>query len=265
MGWIPLLNEMANSVRVSSMPLFGKHKIVGKGAGGDLTEKIDRVAESAIIQIIEKKKISCTLVSEEMGVKEFGRESSIYLVADPIDGTTNAVNAVPFFASSLAISTSPYLNGVVAGVVMDIYKNVIFSAEKGRGAKQNGKKIRPAQVSDVEKAIIGVDLSKIEPREQLQRLSTLLNIAGHPRHFGANALELCYVANGLYNAFVDIRKLLRVTDIAAAYLIIKESGGIMLTPEGCKLNPPLTPTSRVSFIAAGNNQLFNKISTLIKT
>jgi myo-inositol-1(or 4)-monophosphatase len=265
MSWIPLLREMASAVRASSMPLFGRHKIVGKGASGDLTEEIDRVAESAIIRVIEKRKIACTLVSEEIGVKEFGKGVSVYLIVDPIDGTTNAVNGVPFFASSLGIARSPYLSGVMAGVVMDVYKNVIFSAEKGKGAKQNGKKIRPARVSDVEKAIIGVDLSKIKPKKQLQRLSPLLNIAGHPRHFGANALELCYVANGIYDAFVDIRKLLRVTDIAAAYLIIKESGGIMLTPEGHELNPSLTPTSRVSFIAAGNNQLFNKISALIKT
>jgi len=265
MSWIPLLREMVNAVRVSSMPLFGKHKIVGRGASGDLTEEIDRVAESAIIRVIDKRKISCTLVSEEIGVKEFGRGSSIYLVADPIDGTTNAISGVPFFASSLAISRSPYLSGVVAGVVMDIYKNVIFSAEKGQGAKQNGKTMRPARVVDVERAIIGVDLSKIKPKEQLQRLSSLLNVTGHPRHFGANALELCYVANGLYDAFVDIRNLLRVTDIAAAYLIINEAGGIMLTPESHKLNPSLTPTSRVSFVAAGNNQLFKKISALIKT
>ena len=265
MSWIPLLTEMVNAVRVSSMPLFGKHKIVGQGASGDFTEQIDKVAESAIIRVIEKRKITCTLVSEEIGIKEFGREPSIYIVTDPIDGTANAVNGVPFFASSLAISKSPHLNGIVAGVVMDVYKNVIFSAEKGKGAKQNGKKIRPTRISDVGKAIIGVDLSKIKPKKQLQRLSPLLKIAGHPRHFGANALELCYVANGIYDAFVDIRQRLRVTDIAAAYLIIKESGGVMLTPEGHELNPSLTPTSRVSFIAAGNNQLFNKIGDLIKT
>ena len=81
----------------------------------------------------------------------------------------------------------------------------------------------------------------------------------HLRHLGANALEICYVADGTTDAFIDIRGKLRVTDVAAAYLILLEAGGTMTSPEGKELSAPLTPTQQVSFIAAANKQLYEVI------
>jgi len=201
-------------------------------------------------------------VSEEIGVKTFGRQSKVYLIADPIDGTANAINGVPFFATSLAVSTVPNINGVTAGVVMNLYNGSLFSAEKGCGAKQDGREIKSSGRQDLEEAIIGLELNMVDAK-QLLRLAPLLKIVRHWRHFGADALELCYVANGLEDAFVDVRHVLRVTDVAAAYLIVKEAGGIMVTPEGRELNAHFTPTTRVSFIAAGNAALLDKIQSLI--
>jgi myo-inositol-1(or 4)-monophosphatase len=81
----------------------------------------------------------------------------------------------------------------------------------------------------------------------------------HLRHLGANALEVCYVADGTTEAFIDMRGKLRVTDVAAAYLILKEANGIMVTPEGKEVNVQLAPTQRVSFIAAANNVIYKAI------
>ena len=86
----------------------------------------------------------------------------------------------------------------------------------------------------------------------------------HIRHFGANALELCYVANGLTDAFVDIRGKLRTTDVAAGFLILKEAGGIVTTPDNQVLNVELDPKQTVSFIASGNMQIHEKILSLVK-
>ena len=73
------------------------------------------------------------------------------------------------------------------------------------------------------------------------------------------------MASGAYDSFVDIRGRLRVTDVAAAWLILLEAGGVMLTPEGKELDVPLTPTQRVSFVAAGNKELCEKILGLVET
>jgi len=87
----------------------------------------------------------------------------------------------------------------------------------------------------------------------------VLQKSRHLRHLGANALELCYVADGTTDAFIDLRSKLRVTDIAAAYLILLEAGGIMVTPEGTELNAPLDAAQRLSFIATANMPLHETI------
>lgn len=262
--WLPLLENIAEAVQREAMPFFGKREVVGRGAGGDLTERIDAIAENAIIRILDERNISCILVSEEIGTKTIGDSPLVYIVADPIDGTLNAIRGIPFFATSIAVSTTKNLRGVIAAVVMDLYNGTLFTAEKGRGSQQNGEGIHSSKKTDFKGALIAIDSSAAKS-EQSRRLEPLIETVRHPRHLGADALELCYVANGLYEAFVDIRQSLRVTDIAAAYLIIKEAGGMMVTLAGQELDAELTPTTRVApFIAAGNRDLFEKIRSLIK-
>ena len=92
----------------------------------------------------------------------------------------------------------------------------------------------------------------------------MLKITNHFRHFGANALEVCYVAEGITDAFIDIRGKLRVTDIVASYLILKEAGGTILSPEGNELDIPLEATQRLSFVAASNMSIYNSIKKIMK-
>ena len=79
--------------------------------------------------------------------------------------------------------------------------------------------------------MIGLDLNTYKVKEIAPKLTAFIAQTKHISHFGANALELCYVADGLTDAFVDIRGKLRTTDVAAGFLILKEAGGIMTTPD----------------------------------
>ena len=99
----------------------------------------------------------------------------------------------------------------------------------------------------------------------MPKLTDLIAKTKHIRHFGANALELCYVANGLTDAFVDIRGKLRTTDVAAGFLILKEAGGIITKPDNQELNVELDPKQTVSFVASGNVEIHNKIINLVKS
>jgi myo-inositol-1(or 4)-monophosphatase len=72
------------------------------------------------------------------------------------------------------------------------------------------------------------------------------------------------VADGTSDAFIDVRGKLRVTDIAAAYLILLEAGGVFTTPEGNKLDAQLDPKQRVSLIAAANKSMHNTIVNMIR-
>ena len=97
------------------------------------------------------------------------------------------------------------------------------------------------------------------------QLSDLIQATKHIRHFGANALELCYVADGLTDAFVDIRGKLRATDVAAGFFIIKEAGGIVTSPEGKPIDVRLDPKQTLKFVASGNKVIHEKILSVIKS
>ena len=232
----------------------------GVGAGGDIVKKIDLVAEEALIATLRDHHVSCTLISEETGVRKIGPEPlDFYVTTDPLDGTTNAVRGIPFMATSIAVSRAPYLQDVETALVSDLLHDVTYTAQRGQGALRNEHKIKPSSTSSLEEAVIGVDFTTFKKKELATRLAAALEGTKHLRHLGANALEVCYVADGTMDAFLDLRGKLRVTDIAAAYLILREAGGLMVTPEGAEMNVPLAPTQRVSFIATANRSLYEVI------
>ena len=84
------------------------------------------------------------------------------------------------------------------------------------------------------------------------------------RQLGSVALELCYVASGRIDAYVDLRNKIRATDLAAAYLIIKEAGAVILTPDGTDLIMELEATAKTSFIVAANQILSREILKHLK-
>jgi len=236
----------------------------GTGAGGDVMKKIDLVAEKALIDVLEDHETSCTIISEETGTKKIGPQpSEFYLTTDPLDGTTNAVRGLPFMATSIAVSRVPYLHDVETALVSDLFHNITYTAQRDQGAYRNGKRTKPSMTSFLEEAVVGVDFNTLRIGELVASLEGVLMKTRNLRHLGANALEICYVADGTTDAFIDIRGKLRVTDVAAAYLILLEAGGIMVTPEGTELSVPLAATQRVSFVAAANTKLYETIRRLL--
>jgi len=112
--------------------------------------------------------------------------------------------------------------------------------------------------------LVGLDLNSYKVKEIAPQLTDLIQKTKHIRHFGANALELCYVADGTTDAFIDIRGKLRTTDLAAAFLIVKEAGGTVTTPAGDALDVKLDPKQKIKFIASGNTQIHKTILSLVK-
>ncbi len=266
--WIKTLIECARNMKNAVTPLFGTSEAregFGQGAGGDIRKRIDLAAEDALIETLQKHNVSCTLISEEAGVKQIGnRVPEFYVVADPVDGTANAARGLPFADISLAVSTKPMLSGVEVAVVADVLRDVIYTARKGEGACKNGTNLKPSETARLEEAFVGVDFCTFRLEQVVDRLTEVLERTRHVRHLGANALEICYVADGTADVFIDIRGKLRITDIAAAYLILLEAGGVFTTPEGSTLNVPLEPRQRVSLVAAANKSMHDTIINMIR-
>jgi myo-inositol-1(or 4)-monophosphatase len=267
--WLNILIQCKNNVQDKINPLLRTlsqpQPNLGIGAGGDPVKKIDMAAEKAIVSTLRKHKLAFTLISEESGIAEYGENArQCYVTADPIDGTTNLTRGVPFYATSIAVSTEPSLNRIHTALVTDLFHGTTYTAQRGCGAYRNSQRIAPSTNISLEEGIIGVDLNSYQVQKLAPKLTALIGETKHIRHFGANALEICYVADGTTDAFVDIRGKLRTTDMAAAWLVIKEAGAIMTTPEGKPLDVKLDPKQKVEFIATANEQLHKKILCLIK-
>lgn len=249
---------------------------LARGAGGDITKKIDKVGEDAALEVVREYDVSCRVLSEEAGLVDSGRkgkgrvdanasndDGNCIIVLDAIDGTTNAVRGIPFYSCSVAYATSDRLSSVTHASVMDLTSGDIYYAVKGDGAYMNGSRIKTANVSsDRAGYVIGINLSGISI-DKLKRLSSILAMTNHIRQFGSNALEMCLLARGLLDAYIDVRGKIRVTDIAAAYLIIVEAGGIVVDEYLNMLDTPLSLDARLSFIACADESMLNYIFSSI--
>jgi myo-inositol-1(or 4)-monophosphatase len=267
--WQQIFTECKSNIQTAIKPCLKNLKApqpnLGIGAGGDLIKPVDLAAETAIVNTLRGHDVSFTLISEESGIKKYGaKPEDCFLCVDPIDGTTNLMHGLPFYCSSIAVSNKPELANVYAGMVIDLVHNVTYMAFKGEGAYRNRKKMETSKTASLDEAVVGLDLNTFKSNAVVPKVTTLIENTKHIRHYGANALEICYVANGLTDAFIDLRGKIRTTDVAAGFLIVKEAGGVVTTPDNKTLNVKLDPTQKLSFIASGNLQIHQKIVNLVK-
>ncbi|MEM3737491.1 MAG: inositol monophosphatase family protein [Candidatus Bathyarchaeia archaeon] len=269
---INVLKRIASRVRSEVTPLAGTLKageVVGRGAGGDATKLIDKVAEDVVFAELERSSVDCVAVSEECGRRIIGdrlKAEEAYVIVDSVDGTNNAVRGIPFYALSIAAAEGSDLSSIQIALVADLHQGVSYWAVKGAGAASDSTpSLRTSTTSNLKEALVSIDLSAITDEITLQKLMKLILRTSHSRHFGANALELCYLATGKLDVFVDLRGRLRITDMAAAYLIVKEAGGLIVDINGRDLNAPIMdPTEKVSFIASANRALLGQVLGLVR-
>lgn len=272
----PLLHGLckAEAEAISRLSPAASGKVIREGAGGDLTKAIDLVAEEAAVSYLLQEGFRGVLLSEELGAKRFAqgdqkraetrrgsappsggaipRERSLRggasLVLDPIDGTTNAVSGISFYSISAALADGPRLSDVFAGMVMEIPSGRVFYAERGSGSTLDGKGIRVQELPSPDLPL-GIDINVKGDRPKLERMLNVLLSAKHVRCMGSAALELCYVASGGLSLYFDCRDMLRVTDVAAAAIIVREAGGSVLDLSGSDLDCKLDLGERISLVA----------------
>ena len=227
---------------------FGSN--IGIGADGTPTKYIDKLAEDVAIKFIKKSKIKVNILSEEAGFLDFGGEYTFVL--DPIDGTRNAYRGIPFYSVSLAIGKTA-ISDVEYGIVKNIPTGDVFIAEKGHGAFLNNKRIAVPEIPDKEV------LSSLTLGINCDDLTLLLASKDKVRSLGSASLEMCMVAIGALDFYVVGKEYIRVIDIAASTLIVREAGGIVTNIRGENLDMSLDLDNRSSVVAACNEDLVRKI------
>ncbi|MGP3667856.1 MAG: inositol monophosphatase family protein [Candidatus Bathyarchaeota archaeon] len=241
-------------------------KVIGVGAGGDESRYVDVVAEETVIRLLKNYGKPCVFVGEENGVIKIFDEKppEAYVLVDGLDGTNNFLRGIPFYAVSLAVAEKPTLSSVYAAVVLEVSSGKLFYAEKGKGSWLNGKRIKPSSVEDFKNAIISVDIPP--SGEALEKSLKIAKNSNHLRRLGAVSLEVCYIAAGMIDVHVDLKGRVRVVDLAAAYLILKEAGGLIVDGDGKELDIPADlPTRRTTVVSAANPNLLEKVFKLFKS
>ena len=223
---------------------------IGIGADGTPTKYIDKIAEDAAIKFIKKSKLKVNLLSEEAGFLDFGGDYTFVL--DPVDGTRNAYRGIPFYSVSLGVGKAT-LSDVEYGIVKNIPNGDVFVGEKGQGAFLNNKRIMIPEVPC--KTLI----SSLTLGKNFDELTLSLADKDIVRSLGSCSLEMCMVAVGALDYYIVGKDYIRVIDVAASTLIVREAGGVVTNIKGEKLDMPLDLDERSSVIAAGNEELIRKI------
>jgi len=146
--------------------------------------------------------------------------------------------------------------------VINLFDGELYVAEKDKGARLDGKKITTSKASELKNSIVSIDVSSTP--ERLNRVIPVMKTARRVRSLGAASLEICYVASGALDAYVDLRGKIRTLDFAAAMLILRESGGVFsLLDTDEQMEIPLTELRRFSIVATASERLYSQIVSLI--
>jgi len=261
---IEILREASNKIYENVKDLAGTEHAAGDfgvGAGGDISRNIDIVAEKTVIDYLKEIGFECTVLGEECGQVELSDNPKGFVIMDAIDGSANAVRGVPFFCSSLAFATKNKLSSITDGVITNLSNGETYWASKNKGSFFNNERIKVHKEDPIYK-IIGINTSGATS-DLMKRLQPIFENHNHTRHFGANALEMALFARGLMDVFIDLRDKIRIQDIAAGYLIVKEAGGLLLDADLKPLDADLSYETRVSFIAAANQKILDEIMSQI--
>jgi fructose-1,6-bisphosphatase/inositol monophosphatase family enzyme len=246
-----IVEKISKEVKKESKNNFYKlGKTVGIGADGSPTSYIDQVAEDVAIRILEKSEVKVNLLSEEKGFVDFG--GTYVFVLDPVDGTRNAYRGIPFYSVSLAIGTSK-ISDIEYGIVKNIPTGDVFTAEKHQGAFLNNARVRVCEMPFME-MLSSISLGKIyTPR------AGVLSKKGNVRSYGSASLEMCLVAISALDYYYVGKDILRVIDIAAATLIVREAGGFVKTITGDDLDMEFDLIGRTSVLAGCSETLLKDL------
>ena len=242
------VDKKVRKVYLSEFHRFGTS--IGIGADGTPTKYIDQVAEDVALDVVKKSDVNVNVLSEEVGFLDNG--SDYTFVLDPIDGTRNAYRGIPFYSVSLAVGKSA-ISDVEYGIVKNIPTGDVFIAEKGQGAFYNKNRFAVPEVPDKE------ILSSLALGINYDKKTLSLAKKDKVRSLGSASLEMCMVAIGALDFYVVGKEYIRVIDIAASTLILREAGGIVTNILGEQLDMGFNLDERSSVVAACNMELIQKI------
>jgi len=221
--------EKAGKMLVRDFGEVEKLQVTRKGIG-DFVTQADYKCEKMLHEELLKARPDYGFLMEEGG-KRVGKNLDYEWVIDPIDGTTNFMHGIPFWAISIGLV---YKGKPIAGVVFNPILDELYWAERGQGAYMNAERLRVSGRTNLEDALVAVPPNVksrnwgVKPNE----FKIISNAVATCRVLGSATMELCYVAAGKLDAYIDRGP--KPWDLAAGMLIVQEAGGYATEINGLK-------------------------------
>ena len=225
----PTLNVMISAARKAGRSLvrdFGEVEQLQVSIKGpaNFVSVADHKAEDIIFKELNNARPGYGFLMEERGAVE-GADATHRWIVDPLDGTTNFLHSNPLFAVSIGLEREGQL---VAGVIYNPASDELFTAEKGRGAFMNDRRLRVAARKTLADALIttGIPHRGREGHARfLKEMEVLMREVAGIRRTGSAALDLAFTAAGRFDAYFE--RNLKPWDLAAGIVIMREAGGII--------------------------------------
>lgn len=195
----------------------------------NLVTDADKASEKFIITNIKKHFPDHGIVSEESGITNANKKIRWFI--DPLDGTTNFAHSFTAFAVVIALEINQKTE---IGVVYNPCLKELFTAERGKGAYLNGKKIHVSKTPDLDHSLLATGFSPAYAAKNMKYFRTLMPLCHGVRRMGAAAIDLCYTACGRFDGYWEFG--LYPWDIAAGALIVEEAGGKATNCDGSPLS-----------------------------
>jgi myo-inositol-1(or 4)-monophosphatase len=256
-----LMNVMLAAARKAGRSLsrdFGEVEQLQVSLKGpaNFVSAADHRAEEILHTELARARPGYGCLMEERGDVE-GADRTHRFIVDPLDGTTNFLHGIPQFAISIALERDGKL---VAGLIYNPVNHETFTAERGKGAFLNDRRIRVAARTELSDAVIGTGIPHSgRPSHDLflDELRAVMAASAGVRRIGAAALDLAWTATGRLDGFWE--RNLRAWDLAAGIVILREAGGYVTDADG---KDAMLETGSV---VAGNEAIQKRLLKLIKT
>ncbi len=234
-----VLDETAAAIRT----VLGDLDDWGLAGTRDGQYRSDLAADAAALDVLGRAGLG--VLSEESG--RHRPDAAVTVVLDPLDGSTNASRRIPWFATSLCAVDA---DGPRAALVVNLADGTRYEARRGGGATRDGRAIRPSGAARLGDALVG--LSGFPPRWLGWR---------QYRALGAAALDLCAVAEGLTDGYLDASwNAHGPWDYLGGMLVCREAGAHVVDADGRDL-VVLDHDARRTPVAAATSSLLDELVT----
>jgi len=245
-------------------------------ARSDFVSQVDLEAQEAALGVIRGRYQDHEILAEEdegdgdaTGGVEPKPGGYVWMV-DPLDGTTNYLHGHPQFAASVGVGRRPAAGEggrpgggeilLEAGAVVAPRTGERWWARDGDGAFKNERRIQVSSIRSMRTALIGTGFPFKEPhlvQRYLEQFQRVLPNSGGVRRAGSAAMDLCFLAEGIFDGFWE-EDYLSPWDVAAGVVILREAGGVATHLDGSEIG-----LDNGSVLAANSMELYQALAELV--